>query len=113
MSFTEKGVILQAQLRSSNISHQGGPVNQLVLNCQILSLLSSKVIIKSRTPFCFYYSESNCLRGMPKSTKGMGLFLSDWRPAMSLSALSSRSKGSAESEAAVGFVTYPWGKPQP
>jgi len=31
---------------------------------------------------------------MPTSTRVMGLFLSDWR------------------EAAVLFVTYPWGKPQ-
>jgi len=38
---------------------------------------------------------SNCLHGMPRSRRVMGLFWSDWR------------------EAAVLFVTYRWGKPQP
>jgi hypothetical protein len=50
--------------------------------------LCSKILYK------LLLGASNCLHGMPRSTRVMGLFWSDWR------------------EAAVLFVTYLWGKPQ-
>jgi len=64
-------------LENLNSEH---PLHQKVFPLSLLNLL--------------LLGASNCLHGMPRSRRVMGLFWSDWR------------------EAAVLFVTYLWGKPQ-